>query len=73
MLAVPPAYLEQTGLGPGARVAVEVEGDRLTIGPAGPRRRYALADLLAQCDPTAPIPSVDVDWVASGPVGEELI
>jgi antitoxin ChpS len=73
MVAVPPAYLEHTGLGPNAPVAWEIEGDRLIMRPAATRPRYTLAELLAQCDQRKRRPRSDADWTSGGPVGRELI
>lgn len=36
------------------------------------RPRYALADLIAQCDPAAPLPEDLEDWDAAPSVGREL-
>lgn len=38
----------------------------------GPRRRYTHAELLAQCDPAAPMTAEDREWVNGGPEGAEL-
>ncbi len=73
MVAVPPAYLERTGLSPNASVVWEIEGDRLVMRPALARPRYTLAELLAQCDRRKRRPKSDAEWTASGPVGRELI
>jgi antitoxin ChpS len=71
MLAVPPAILELLNLKVGTSVDVGVDGDRLVIEPRGPR--YSLDELLAQCDPVAPMSSEDKKWVSQAPVGDELI
>jgi antitoxin ChpS len=72
MLAVPPAILEQFGLGPGATVGMEVEGGRVIIEPTK-KIRYSLEELLAECDPSAEPSEEDIAWAADGPVGRELI
>lgn len=71
MLAVPPAFLEQLHLQPGAAVGMAVDGDRLVIA-ARPRPKYALEELLAQCDPTAEPSAEDREWIEARPVGGEL-
>ena len=39
-----------------------------------PRKgRYTLAELMAQCDPQAPVSPEDRDWLDSPPVGREAI
>jgi antitoxin ChpS len=71
MLAVPPAFLEQLHLQPGAAVGMAVDGDRLVI-EARPRPKYALEDLLAQCDPKAEPSAEDREWIDARPAGSEL-
>jgi len=71
MLAVPPTLLEMLRLGPGAKVDLAVESGRLIVEPQK-RPRYTLKELLAQCDPKAPISS-QREWLDSEPVGGELI
>ena len=72
MLAVPPAILEQLGLGPGATVGMGVQEGRLIIEPTK-KPRYSLDELLAQCDPLAAPSEEDLAWAADPPVGRELI
>jgi antitoxin ChpS len=71
MLAVPPAFLEQLHLQPGAAVGMVVDGDRLVI-EAQPRPKYALEELLAQCDATAEPSAEDREWIEARPAGGEL-
>jgi antitoxin ChpS len=72
MLAVPPAILELLGLGAGARVGISVDQGRLIVEPAI-KRRYAIADLIAQCDPSATPDADERDWLDGPPVGAELL
>lgn len=82
MLAVPRAVLDVLDLREGNAVAMTVEAGRLVIEPR-PRRRYALHELLARCDATAPqqapesardAASVeDAEWTGGAPRGRELI
>jgi antitoxin ChpS len=72
MLAVPPALLDILDLQPGARVGIAIEGGRLVVEPQQ-RRRYTLDELLAQCDPKAPRPKQEREWLESKPVGREPI
>jgi antitoxin ChpS len=72
MLAVPPTLLEQLRLGPGAKVGLKIERGRLIVAPQK-RKRYTLEELLAQCDPKAPISEEDREWFDSKPVGREII
>ena len=71
MLAVPPDILELVQLQSGSTVSITVESGRLVIEPE-PKKRYSLQELLAQCDPSAPLSDEDRQWTASSPVGKEL-
>jgi antitoxin ChpS len=72
MLSVPPAILTALHLEAGAEVALAVEGDKLVIEPKA-RPRYRLEDLLAQCKPVKKRSKDERDWLASAPVGKELL
>ncbi len=72
MLAVPPALLDILGLQPGAQVGIGVEKGRLVIEPQR-RRRYALDELLAQCDRRARRGRREREWLDGKPTGSELI
>lgn len=70
MVAVPPAILELLGLQAGETVGMVVDGQRLIIEPHhGPR--YTLDELLAQCDPEAPLTEEDQAWLELPAVGLE--
>jgi antitoxin ChpS len=71
MLAVPRAILDLLHLEAGATVGLAVDGERLVVQPQ-PRPRYTLDELLAQCDPQAPITEEDRAWLDVGPIGREL-
>jgi antitoxin ChpS len=72
MLAVPPALLDVLGLGPGAKVGIGVDKDRLVVEPQK-RPRYTMDELLAQCEPKAPRTREEREWVTAKAVGRELI
>ncbi|MGZ8218583.1 hypothetical protein [Methylomagnum sp.] len=41
--------------------------------PIEPRSRiYTLEELLAQCDPNAPVPEEVAEWLKAPPVGNEI-
>ena len=42
------------------------------ITPKSVKPKYTLAELLAQCDESAPMPETLVEWDSSQPVGNEL-
>ncbi len=73
MVAVPPTYLEQTGLGPRGTLVWTIEGDKLVLQPSKSRPRYSLNELLAQCDPAAEPPTPDRSWTDGPPAGGELM
>jgi antitoxin ChpS len=71
MLAVPPAVLNELGVGAESIVDLAVKKGKLVVEPKR-RKRYTLDELLAQCDPKAPSER-DEEWLSSPPVGRELI
>jgi antitoxin ChpS len=71
VLAIPPALLSQLGLGARSVVSIRVENGALVIEPA--RSRPTLDELLAQCDPAAPLSDDEIEWMNDGPVGNEVI
>lgn len=73
VLTIPRAHAKTLGLSEGERMDVSIADGKLIAAPhVGSRPRYELADLLAECDATAPITQEDVDWLASKPVGNEF-
>lgn len=72
MLAVPPAILDLLQLQAGATVGMAVDDGRLVVEP-NPRRRYTLAELLAESDYSQPQPPEEREWVDAPAVGDELI
>lgn len=71
MLAVPPALLDILNLHVGATVGVAVDGGRLIVEPQQ-KPHYSLDELLARCDPNAPVTDEDSAWFDVKPVGREL-
>ncbi|PVX85688.1 AbrB/MazE/SpoVT family DNA-binding domain-containing protein [Paraburkholderia unamae] len=66
---LPTVLLEQINASVGGSLNADVRPDGLLLTPA--RRKYTLDDLVAQCDPKAPIPA-DLDtWGEVKPVGRE--
>lgn len=72
MMAVPRAVLDMLKLSAGSTVAVSVDGGRLIVEPQH-RPQYTLDELLAQCDPNAPITDEDRAWLDAPNVGDEQI
>jgi antitoxin ChpS len=72
MMAVPPAVLDMLKLTAGSTVAVTVDAGRLIVEPQH-RPRYTLDELLALCDPSAPLTAEDREWTDAPHVGDEII
>ncbi|SIT11764.1 AbrB/MazE/SpoVT family DNA-binding domain-containing protein [Insolitispirillum peregrinum] len=72
MMPVPPAMLSQLHISAGASVALSVSDGQLIVTPQT-RPSYTLAELLAQCDGSAPASEGDRDWIDAPAVGDELI
>jgi antitoxin ChpS len=72
MLAIPKAMLEALDLEPNSSVGLSIKSGRLVVEPKI-RRRYSLAELLAQCRPKARRSREDRHWQSSAPTGRELI
>jgi antitoxin ChpS len=71
MLAVPPAMLDELGIGAESIVDVAVKKGKLVVAPQ-PRKRYTLEQLIAQCDPKAPHKK-DQEWLSAPRAGRELL
>ena len=72
MFAIPKAMLEGLGLHARQQVGVLIRDGRLIVEPKV-RPRYALADLISQCDFEQPMTSEDREWLDSAPVGGEVL
>jgi antitoxin ChpS len=70
MFAIPKAILESLDLAPNSKVGLSVSGGRLIVEPH-PRPRYTLAELMAQCDLSAPMTEETRAWHDAAPVGRE--
>ena len=72
MLAVSPVFLKELKIECGSTVDVALQNGQLVVRPIT-KPQYALADLLAQCDPKAKMPSEDRVWLDSAPIGNEIL
>ena len=72
VLTIPPALLDSLHLSAGVSVVLAVDNGRLVIEPCM-RPRYALSDLLAQCDPLAKVSAEEQEWMDAPAVGREVI
>ena len=71
MMIVPPAFLDQLRLQPGAVVGVAIENGRLIVEPRP--LRYTLNELIAQCDLSAPVSGAEREWIDAPEVGLEVL
>ena len=68
--ALPPTVLKHLGLKAGQSMTLDSTPDgRITLAP---KRRYTLADLLAQCELKAAPPADLALWDNARPVGQEV-
>lgn len=72
MLTVPPALLNALSLGTDNEVGMVIDNGRLIVEPHR-RLQYSLAELLAQCDPTAEISAEEREWLDAPAAGQEEI
>jgi antitoxin ChpS len=72
VMAIPKRVLELLGLHAGSQVNVNVKNGQLVIVPKV-KPRYALSELIAQCDFSQPISQEEREWLDITPVGLEDI
>lgn len=72
MLAIPPALLDVMEVTVGSTVGVAVEDGNLIVEPQR-RPSYSLDELIAQCDPDAPLDDETRAWIGGAPAGRELL
>lgn len=70
-LVVPAQLLKELGFELGDKLEAKVVDGQLVIAQNAQRQKYKLADLLAKCDPSAPMPQALADWDAAPTVGIE--
>ena len=68
-LILPPAVLRNLKLAAGHALTLETTSDRRIV--LTPKRQYTLADMIAQCDLSAPPPADMADWDRMKPEGGE--
>lgn len=69
--AFPPSVLKDLGLKAGQSMTMGTTVDgAITLSP---KRKFTLADLIAQCDVKAPPPADMARWDAARPVGQEIL
>lgn len=67
---LPPPVLKDLGLAAGQSMTLETTGDGKIV--LARKRKYRLADLVAQCDLKAPPPADLAQWETTKPVGREV-
>lgn len=72
MFAIPKSILEGLGLSANTQVGLSVSEGCLIVDPH-PRPRYTLAELMEQCDLSAPVTQESRAWLADEPVGQEIL
>ena len=73
MLAVPSALLDMLGLSVGSEVGLSVEEGQLVLRARPLRKKYTLAELLAECDYSDAPTAEDREWDQAPPRGRELL
>ena len=72
MFAIPKPILEGLGLSPNTQVGLSVSEGRLIVDPH-PKPRYTLAELMEQCDLSAPVTEESRAWLDAEPAGREIL
>lgn len=70
-IRLPSTVLKQMSLVSGDVLMLDVSAEAMTLKPAKAKPHYRLADLMAQCDLSAPEPAELAEWNAMHPVGRE--
>lgn len=71
-VVVPTQLLKELGIQVGDKLDVAVTDGKLVFAPTETHRKYMLADLLAKCDQSAPMPLELIEWEAAPAVGNEI-
>ena len=70
-VVIPPPVLKDLGIGVGQQLKLHTTPDgRIVLTP---KRKYVLADMIAQCDLKAPPPSDLELWDQARPAGGEVL
>jgi antitoxin ChpS len=69
-LVMPPPVLKDLGIGVGHRLTLNTTPDGKIV--LTPKRKYVLAEMIAQCDLKAPMPADLALWDVAKPVGQEV-
>jgi antitoxin ChpS len=69
---IPAQLLKELNISVGDKLDAKAENGTLVITPKSLKPKYTLAELLAQCDDSAPMPEILAEWDNTQPVGNEL-
>lgn len=69
-LVMPPPVLRDLGIAAGQQMTLYTNASGQIV--LTPKRKYNLADMIAQCDPKAAPPADLVLWDVARPVGQEV-
>lgn len=69
-LVMPPPVLKDLGIGVGHHLTLNTTPDGKIV--LTPKRKYVLAEMIAQCDMKAPMPADLRLWDVAQPVGQEV-
>lgn len=69
-VVIPPPVLKDLGIGVGQRLRLDTTPDGKIV--LTPKRKYVLAEMIAQCDLNAAPPADLALWDAARPVGSEV-
>lgn len=71
-VVLPAQLLKELGFQVGDKLDVTAADGKLVIARVEKRQKYKLADLLAKCDLSEPMPQDLADWNAAPAVGAEV-
>ena len=71
VIAIPKKLLELVHLQSGSQVSIDVQQGQLIV-KAKKVKRYTLAELVAQCNPSLPITTAEQEWLDAPAVGLEI-
>jgi len=69
VVVLPPSVLKDLGLTAGQAMSLNTNDQHQIV--LSRKRRYVLADMIAQCNPRAPPPADLALWESAKPVGRE--
>jgi len=67
----PNKLLKKLNINLGDKLDAKTENGSIVITPKSVKPKYTLAELLAQCDESAPMPETIVEWDNAQSVGNE--